>query len=396
MALLRKIPLIALAVVIAVSISIAAGGGSPIRFNGGDVAQAGRMVSFSLTARSDLDLDRLNQLPDFSDRSQPYVCWGLRLPGNPDEKRLCIGGSKNPDTSAGLTTVDLNGRTVGQRETIPVEMTNADPRSIALKVKMADLGIDPSTYEWRLMARQGSPDCRDGGRESECTNQYPPQDPGSVRLRGFHVIGCEGGTTGEVRNGARDQKMVALTFDDGPGDYTRRFVSLLNRKHVHGTFFEVGTNLNPSEGDLVRNMLVEGHEVGNHTMFHTLYPVYDELQEASNRIESITGFKPCLFRPPQGLASTGTIADADRAGMKTVAWDVDTDDWEKPGADEIRRRVIDAIQPGSIVLMHDGGGDRSQTLEALPQIIRSLRRQGFTMVTVSKLLGEKMIYEMDD
>jgi peptidoglycan/xylan/chitin deacetylase (PgdA/CDA1 family) len=101
---------------------------------------------------------------------------------------------------------------------------------------------------------------------------------------------------------------------------------------------------------------------------------------------------PCLFRAPQGATSPALIAEARRFGFTTVDWSVDPRDWSRPGANAIYDRVLSAVTPGAIVIQHDGGGDRSQTLAALPREIDTLRRRGYRFVTVTQLLGLRMIF----
>jgi peptidoglycan/xylan/chitin deacetylase (PgdA/CDA1 family) len=113
----------------------------------------------------------------------------------------------------------------------------------------------------------------------------------------------------------------------------------------------------------------------------------------SNRINAVTGFRPCLFRPPGGAYDSRVVSDARSLGMTTVNWDVDPIDWSTPGSDAIYQRVVSHVQPGSIVLMHDGGGNRSQTVAALPRIIQNLKGRGYHFSTVSQMLGQRTIWE---
>jgi peptidoglycan/xylan/chitin deacetylase (PgdA/CDA1 family) len=142
----------------------------------------------------------------------------------------------------------------------------------------------------------------------------------------------------------------------------------------------------------MRRILREGDEIGNHTMHHAAFPGYEEIAEAGREIESATHFKPCLFRPPGGGVDTAVLSAAAELGMRTVTWDVDPADWTNPGSGAVYSRVVGAAMPGSIILMHDGGGDRSGTLEALPSIIETLRSRGYRFATVTELLGQRILY----
>ena len=207
----------------------------------------------------------------------------------------------------------------------------------------------------------------------------------------MRAVGCTGGTAGLVTNGPRDRKVVALTFDDGPSEYTPGFLSVLREKHVHGTFFEIGQEM-PGRESTMRQILGEGDEIGNHTMHHTEYPGYASIAPATSLIEAITHFRPCLFRPPGGAVDSSVLAAAGEDGLRTITWDVDPADWSNPGSGAVYSRIVGAAQPGSIILMHDGGGDRSGTLAALPAIIDTLRARGYRFATVTELLGQRMIY----
>jgi peptidoglycan/xylan/chitin deacetylase (PgdA/CDA1 family) len=143
----------------------------------------------------------------------------------------------------------------------------------------------------------------------------------------------------------------------------------------------------------MRRILAAGNEIGNHTMHHGFYPGYADLAATSARIEAITHFRPCLFRPPGGGVNSSVVAAAGAAGMRTITWDVDPTDWSTPGTGAIYSRIVGAARPGSIILMHDGGGNRSETLAALPSIIDTLRNRGYKFETVTQLLGYQLIYK---
>lgn len=194
-----------------------------------------------------------------------------------------------------------------------------------------------------------------------------------------------------VLHGPRRGKRVALTFDDGPGPDTALILKRLRRFKVKATFFMLGMQVNSLPG-LARKVLAEGHEIANHSSVHEIRPSYRDISAANRDIRQKTGFRPCLFRPPYGATSRTLNRAVKRSRMKIVIWDVDTVDWDLPGAGKIHRRITSGVRPGSIVLMHDGGGPREQTANALPGAIRTLRRRGYRFVTVSELLGNQLIY----
>ena len=205
------------------------------------------------------------------------------------------------------------------------------------------------------------------------------------------VVGCTGGGGGVVTHGPRSRPVVALSFDDGPSAaYTPAILSILDRLHASATFFEEGRHVAGNEA-LMRQILADGDEIGNHTFDHPKYPGYGELASTNSRIRAATGFTPCLFRPPYGLLDAKVESAARRARLQTVLWDVDSYDDKHPGAAAIRARVLSLVQPGSIVLMHDGG-HHPQTVQALPGVIRGLRARGFGFATITELAGGRFVF----
>ncbi len=201
---------------------------------------------------------------------------------------------------------------------------------------------------------------------------------------------------------ATPRKVVALTFDDGPSEFTGRFLDVLEREHVHATFFLIGNQVRSGRTQ-VRRELADGDTIGNHTYIH---PMMTRLTAAQQRgqlvrttqvIRRISGFTPCLWRPPYGDTNTRLQRLARSLGMLTIDWSVDpqdASDRRAPKAITIYHRVIygnahdpdPGVRPGTIVLMHDGGGDRRPTLAALPKIIHTLRARGYTFVTIPELM----------
>jgi peptidoglycan/xylan/chitin deacetylase (PgdA/CDA1 family) len=205
-------------------------------------------------------------------------------------------------------------------------------------------------------------------------------------------VSCRDSGPTPVFNGPRRHKVVALTFDDGPSEYTPQILSILRRAHVQGTFFELGDQIIGRE-DMSRTLLASHEELANHSLRHEYKPSRASMETTSRRIDAATGFKPCLFRPPYGAYDSRVVGDARSLGMTTVNWDVDPTDWTNPGSDAIYQRVVTHVRPGSIVLMHDGGGNRSQTVAALPRIIKNLKGRGYRFATVSELLGQRTVWE---
>ena len=189
-------------------------------------------------------------------------------------------------------------------------------------------------------------------------------------------------------------KEIALTFDDGPSAYTAQVLDILDLHNAKATFFIVGRNAEHNVA-LIRRTVESGHEIGNHTWSHASLPAlpksarHDEVQGANDVVRSAVGHQPRLFRPPYGAMRPGTNREVRRAGMLPVVWSVDTHDYD-PGvtAKKLVARVRKALRPGSIILLHDGGGDRRKTVAALPRILAEIERRGYRAVTVTQLLND--------
>jgi peptidoglycan-N-acetylglucosamine deacetylase len=185
--------------------------------------------------------------------------------------------------------------------------------------------------------------------------------------------------------------VVALTFDDGPDPrFTPRVLDLLYRYGIRASFFCVGINV-AAHPDLPARAAAEGHTVGNHTWSHPYLPdlTRDELlrqvDATSEALTSAVGQAGRLVRPPYGARTPDVLRWLAEHELTTVLWDVDAHDWAAPGAEAIVGAVTGAVGAGSVVLMHDGGGDRTQTVEALPGILRSLLDRGYTFATIDQL-----------
>ena len=184
---------------------------------------------------------------------------------------------------------------------------------------------------------------------------------------------------------------VALTFDDGPSPlYTPQVLAVLARYHVPATFFLVGYHV-LQYPDLARAEIRAGMTVGDHSFDHPIYPPFAALTaegittEIARGRDALRGLTPParLFRPPGGSYSPYVIATARRLGMRVVLWSVDPADWViGTSSARIVARVLGAVRPGSIVIMHDGGGNRAATVAALPAIITGIRARGLRLVAL--------------
>jgi peptidoglycan/xylan/chitin deacetylase (PgdA/CDA1 family) len=206
-----------------------------------------------------------------------------------------------------------------------------------------------------------------------------------------HAIDSVLAYTPAVTSGGTKGDEVALTFDDGPGPYTVQLVETLSALHVKATFFAIGEEERYfSAGTLAE--LRAGDVVGDHTETHPMmarlspHEQHEELFEQILRIQLLGGATPRLFRPPYGSFDAATFKQLRALHLLMVLWSDDTSDYTKPGVAAIVQRALEGAHPGAIILMHDAGGDRSETIAALPAIVRGLRRKGLHPVTVPRLL----------
>jgi peptidoglycan/xylan/chitin deacetylase (PgdA/CDA1 family) len=173
---------------------------------------------------------------------------------------------------------------------------------------------------------------------------------------------------------------------------------VLEREHVHATFFQIGQQVGTYGRAVDQRILADGDIIGDHTWNHADVAgdgpfAASEIASTRAAIARLTGFTPCLFRAPGGAVSSALISEARRMGFITIEWDVDPRDWARPGTGAILSNVLGNVHNGSIVLQHDGGGDRSETLAALPTEIHVLRSRGYQFVTIPELLGLRVIYK---
>ncbi len=391
--LTRKIPpalaAALLALVALLAFAPGAGAAHPPKIEEATVKQKGQDLVLSVRTAKPAALGKLDPRPDARRAGTAYLCFGFAPAKGEGETRLCLGGPK-AHRGAGVVTVDSAGKPVS-RTAVAAKVTRPKPTKLVASIVAGPThpsGLVPGHYDWVVLAANG--DCK---VRHDCTARFPPEEAAAkaFRLRPVRAVGCTGGNAELVSSADTDRAVVALTFDDGPSEYTDRYLDVLREKDVPATFFEIGQEM-PGREATMRRILAEGDEIGDHTENHVEYPGYAQIASAAERIKDYTGFQPCLFRPPGGAENQAVIDTAGSLGMKTITWDVDPRDWSLPGTSEIYSNIVGNAKPGSIILMHDGGGPRDETLAALPGIIDTLRARGYGFETVSALLGDKMLY----
>ncbi|MEV4349992.1 polysaccharide deacetylase family protein [Actinoplanes sp. NPDC049596] len=184
---------------------------------------------------------------------------------------------------------------------------------------------------------------------------------------------------------AAARKTVTLTFDDGPSKYTPQILDILKRNNVKATFCMLGNNVG-SYAKTARRVVREGHRLCNHSRSH---PNFTKLSNSAarsqvvwtqNKIYSVTKVKPKVFRFPYGASNSRTRTVVRGQNLRILGWTVDTRDWSRPGSATITSRAVKGARPGAVILMHDGGGNRSQTVASLNATIRQLKAKGYTFV----------------
>jgi peptidoglycan/xylan/chitin deacetylase (PgdA/CDA1 family) len=360
----------------------------PLSVAAASFAQDGQRVVWTLSMQAPFS-------PSGLARNGRILCLQLETSG--PARRLCVIGPARGSTVPRVEYVSPAGRA----SVIEASVSRTSSRELTAEFAPGAVGLEYAPVHWQVASGLVGSACRRARRRHiACTAAFPSR----AQLAPLHVpelVGCVPSGQSMVYNGPSTQRVVALTFDDGPAPDTPQFLDILEREHVPASFFQIGRSVrtyDPS-GAIDRRILADGDVIGDHTWDHVDVSAGDsaaasEITKAAAAIRSDTGgFEPCLFRPPYGAQSPKLVALAHRLGFVVVEWNVDPRDWSTPGTTAIYDNVIANAHDGSIVLQHDGGGDRSQTLAALPLEIATLKREGYRFVTVTDLLGLRLIYK---
>lgn len=219
-------------------------------------------------------------------------------------------------------------------------------------------------------------------------------NPHSTASKGREYYEKRGDIVWEVPT---QNKVIALTFDDGPDhNKTPEILSLLKQYQAKATFFVVGNRVEKFP-EIVKQTFLEGHEIGNHSFDHASFEnisrtkLLNELTRTQDAIYRAIGQKPTLFRPPGGSYNESAVNICKENQLLTIlwSWDQDTKDWTTPGVNKIVNKVLNNVDNGDIVLMHDYVYNSTQTVEALKIILPELIKRGYSFVTVSELISKK-------
>lgn len=204
-----------------------------------------------------------------------------------------------------------------------------------------------------------------------------------------------------VRFGKPKTKQVALTFDDGPSSaYTPKILDILKENHIKASFFIVGENAQ-MRPDLVERIYKEGHEIGNHTYSHpnvaAVSPFQTKMELNLNQrlFQEVTGHSMTMFRPPYVANAEPSLPEeilpilrAQKMGYTMIGELIDPNDWRNPPSNQIVKNVVNRLSYGNVILLHDAGGDRINTVNALPKLIKELKQRGYTFTTIGQLIGK--------
>lgn len=305
---------------------------------------------------------------------------------------LSVGGNVISDDGGSASTVSRDGEELTQDQVDRTRVQDGDEFTVA---NGAD--VEEASKEETVAAAPGIQ------KESGGAIQYVSQwgKAGKKRVK----VGETSGETVDVEVLQEPQDMViasvnpkphggnyvALTFDDGPSKYTPQILEILKEKGAKATFFNLGQQAqdNPAGSKAIVDA---GMELASHTMAHQNLPKADrdtlrsEISNAASALKDATGEDTQMIRAPYGAFTDVEWARSGDLISCNVLWNIDTLDWKRPGASAIQAAALKGVHNGSIILMHDGGGNREQTVQALPGIIDSLRSQGYELVTVSELM----------
>ncbi|HEY2259374.1 MAG TPA: polysaccharide deacetylase family protein [Solirubrobacteraceae bacterium] len=372
----------------------AAAGPQPLQVQSSSLVQQGQQLTWKLQLTAPFS-------PAALGRAGRSLCLLLERPGNGSVTgQLCVVGPRPGGHSARIVYQKVGRSGPGKPMAVNASISRAGARTLSATFKPTSFGMAYQPIRWQVINTLRPPACTPPKpNRAGCLTLFPAK-PALARLHRPRLVGCVPSGSPFVSNGSRNRRVVALTFDDGPWYDTTQFLDVLEHYHVVATFFEIGEQISTygQGGAVERRMLADGDMLGDHTWSHPNVSgagsfAAGQISSTAAAIRQATGgFMPCLFRAPYGATSPALIAEASSMGFATIQWDVDPTDWARPGTGAIYSRVVGGVRPGSIVLQHDGGGNRSQTLAALPQEIQTLRSRGYRFVTVTQLLGQRLIY----
>jgi peptidoglycan/xylan/chitin deacetylase (PgdA/CDA1 family) len=370
-------------------------GGQPLPVRASSLTQSGQQIVWTVELQHPFS-------PGALARHHRALCLEIERPSNSSiAGQACVLGPRRGLSQPRLVYMPVTARGRGRPVLIAATITRSSAAELSASFLPADVGLRYRPFRWQALSTLNIPSCigPSHGRAG-CYTTFPAS-PELARLHTPLLVGCVPGGSAFVFHGPPSAHEVALTFDDGPWYDTPQFLAVLEREHVVATFFEIGEQIATygQGGAIERRMLADGDMVGDHTWSHADVSgaggfAAAQISQTAAAIRKATGgFTPCLFRAPGGAVSGALIAEARSMGFTTIQWDVDPTDWKRPGVSAIYGNVVGNAHNGAIILQHDGGGDRSRTLAALSLEIHTLRAEGYSFVTVTQMLGQRLIYK---
>jgi peptidoglycan/xylan/chitin deacetylase (PgdA/CDA1 family) len=369
---------------------------SALALRQGEVRQVERSFQFTVHTAGPVELAALDPQPDPEDGAARYICLEMRQDSSEDGtdgygERICLGPA---ESGVGVKPFGGPPADVAEDETLEATVEQPGSGQVTVTIPLSELGLPAADYSFRFLSSDGSCGSKADGR---CVDSLPEDDAGSFEIRTPVMASCRSTEGIQLRYGPRNEKKVALTFDDGPSVSTPEILEILDQKRADGTFFMLGEAVERNP-EMTRQIVLQGSEVANHSMKHDSFPTSADLSQTNDVVEEASGVRPCSFRPPYGNVDAPLTGRASKEGMNTVLWDVDTEDWtDGSSVESVVGGTMANTQPGSIILMHDGGDSRrDKTIDSLPLIIDGLRARGYSFVTVAELLGNEIEWTIPD
>lgn len=393
----RSLPLAAVVLALAGAVPTAAAAGShtaPLRIATASLAQDGQELVWRVELAAPFS-------PGALARDHLSLCLLIQSArGATDKGQLCVAGPARRSRVPQLLFAPVTSGSPGPARAISATVTRPSARELTASFLPAAVGLSYRPLRWQVVSASAAAACISAaGASGPCETLFPSL-PAALALHEPQLVGCVPNGPSWVFHGPAHVREVALTFDDGPWSDTPQFLSLLEREHVVATFFQIGDQIAAyGEHGVDRRILADGDMIGDHTWNYGGDVVAGgpgaatQITEAAAAIRRATGgFEPCLFRAPGGNVTPALLQRARSLGFATIQWDVDPRDWATPGTVAIYDNVIANADDGAIVIQHDGGGNRSETLAALPMEIAALRRRGYRFVTLTQMLGYRLVY----
>jgi peptidoglycan-N-acetylglucosamine deacetylase len=316
--------------------------------------------------------------------------------------QLCLAGPRRGERSPRVLYLPITPAGPGRAVVIDATVTRSSSRELTASFLPSMVGLPYRPIRWQVISTASVRGCTPAWPGSTTCSTSLPAKPTLLALHTPRLVGCAATGADWVFTGPRNVHDIALTFDDGPwpDPPASDFVNELARLHVPATFFEIGEHIPTYDpgGTVEKQMLADGDMIGDHTWSHpdleglSPFQQREQISDAAAEINRATGFEPCLFRAPDGAVDPSVLNEAKSLGMTTIQWDIDPRDWALPGEGEIIDNVLSNAHNGGIVEEHFGGGPRYETLDALPAEVAGLRARGYQFVTLTQMLGYKLLY----